>query len=624
MCGISGAISNNQSFISEFLKKSETAQIHRGPDYQGREIVGVGDWLIGLGHQRLSILDLSESGKQPMWSASSKTVIVYNGEVYNYKELKKTSLDFTAKSSTDTEIVIQILEKFGIQTALNQFNGMWAFAWLNTDEKKLYLARDRAGIKPLYYTIQDSGIYFSSEIKGILKGIGSTFAINLEVISEYICQSLQGSTDQTFFEGINIIPAGHFAEIDLSGSDLNINLIKYWDVLDAKLSSDLSGIEARSKSLFFDAIMLRMRSDVPVGVTLSGGVDSSAISAVMKNFLAEEQQLNILSVVSPGSDHDESEFIDIMAEHLQNKVYKVQLGWNPKDTMTLMKKATWNNDSPLGSFSNVAHYLLMKKASELGITVILSGQGADELLCGYKKYLGFYLQFLLRTKKYFKVILVITGFLLNRSVITQFNFQEAKRYLPSLWHKKDIDIRGSKLKSYHYKQLGLTGKQTMQERQADDLRKYSVPFLTHYEDRMSMAWSREIRLPFLDYRLMELFVNLPTAYKLKNGWTKYVFRKAIENILPKQITWRRDKQGFVIPQEQWLKKELKEEILKLFSEDALIFKYQIINREALLQKYVDYCQQKDHKGNVWYREIFNPMALEIWLQVNHQYIDSTV
>jgi asparagine synthase (glutamine-hydrolysing) len=286
-----------------------------------------------------------------------------------------------------------------------------------------------------------------------------------------------------------------------------------------------------------------------------------------------------------------------------------------------MRKVTWHNDSPLGSFSNVAHYLLMKKAHELGITVILSGQGADELLCGYKKYLGFYVQSLVRSRKYFQALKVLLRFSLNGSILNQFNLQEAKRYLPDSWKKKDLDIKGPALQGYKPVSVGLQAGQSVIQRQGTDLKQFSVPYLTHYEDRMSMAWSREIRLPFLDYRLMELFISLPVNFKMTGGWTKYVFRKALEKFLPSQIVWRKDKQGFVNPQEEWLRNELKEEVLQVFSEEALIFQLGLVSREALLEKYQEFCVQNTGKGRVWYRDIFNPFALEIWLQ---QYKDFVV
>lgn len=620
MCGIAGIISTSLDQVSEGLQKAELVQLHRGPDCQDSNILQSGNFHVGLNHQRLSIIDLSNAGKQPMYSSSKDSLIAYNGEVYNYKELR-SDLSIHLKTNTDTEVVLEMLEKHGLKASLNSFNGMWAFSWLDINNKKLYLARDRAGIKPLYYSIQSDGsLIFASEIKAVLAASNDKYALNHQVIGEYICQSQQDTTTNTFFEGINSIPAGHYAEIDLSSDKLDVNTFKYWDVFDNPSTLSFDEAKKRAKELFHDSVKLRMRSDVPIGVTLSGGLDSSAIAVKMKSLLSEGQTLNVLSAVSPDSKQDESEFIDIMGDHLKCVVHKVSLGWEPEEAIKLMRKVTWHNDTPLGSFSNIAHYLLMKKANDIGITVILSGQGADELLCGYKKYLGFTLQDHLRNHRYTKFLTLGASFFANRSILNQFNFQEAKRYLPSRFTKKDTDIRGSALLNYKPVSLGLQKHQSLQQRQAHDLSKYSVPFLTHYEDRMSMAWAKEIRLPFLDYRLMELFINLPTHYKLDKGWTKYIFRKAMEKDLPKEICWRKDKQGFVSPQESWLRHELKEEVLSIFNDDALIFKYNLVNKSLLLEKYKAFCTQKDNKGAVWYREIFNPLALEIWLQTFQEYI----
>ena len=363
-----------------------------------------------------------------------------------------------------------------------------------------------------------------------------------------------------------------------------------------------------------------MRSDVPVGVTLSGGLDSSSIAAIMKKHLVKAEHLHVISSVAPDSEFDESKFIDIMADSLEVNVHKVNLQWEAHEAIDLLKKAIWHNDAPVGSFSNVAHYLLMQKAHDLGITVILSGQGADELLCGYKKYLGFYLQSLFRAKKIFKMLAVFLSFLANKTIISQFNFKEATRYLPKRFKNNEIDISGANLKNtYTPKTLGLKNNQTVQQRQASDLTQLSVPFLTHYEDRMSMAWSREIRLPFLDYRLMELFIGLPIKNKLSRGWTKFILRQTMDELLPKEITWRKDKQGFVNPQEEWLREELYETVINYFRTEALIFKLGLVNRERLLEKYSLYCNHST-KNQVWYRDIFNPLSLEIWLQLNQKYL----
>ena len=622
MCGISGIITKKESLAAEFLSDSESLQLHRGPNSQNFVINSDGDWTIGLGHQRLSILDLSDAGSQPMSSASGNSLIIYNGEVYNYKELLGEYDNIQATTNTDTEVVIELIEKLGIENALNQFNGMWSLAYYNKIEQKIYLARDRIGIKPLYFYFKGSDFLFSSEIKSILSSPMGKFTLNIQTIGEYLFQSLQDSSPSSFFNEIQSIPPGCFAIIDLSQGDISFTVQSYWNIPTTRSSVSFNEAKKQTHDVFRDAVRLRMRSDVPVGVTLSGGIDSSAIASMMKEVSTTDADINIVSAVSPGSSQDESEFIDLMSKYLNIPVNKVTLSWDYGRSMELMQKATWHNDAPIASFSNIAHYLLMKKASDMGITVLMSGQGADELLCGYKKYLAFYVQQLLRSKNYFKAFKVLSLFWLNGGILSQFNFKESKRYLPSFWSKSDASVKGVAMKDYRPVSLKMRSDQSVLDRQIEDVTKFSVPYLTHYEDRMSMAWSREIRLPFLDYRLVELFFSMPTSFKLSNGWTKYIFRRSLESFLPSQISWRKDKKGFSTPQEEWMKRELKEEILNTFSHEALIFKLGLIDRDALLDKYAEFCEQKAGKGRIWYRDIFNPFALEVWLQQNKGFIST--
>jgi asparagine synthase (glutamine-hydrolysing) len=500
------------------------------------------------------------------------------------------------------------------------FNGMWAIAWLNHNENKFYLARDRVGIKPLYIKKGTHSISYGSEVKSILESSKEKFSINLQAIGEYLEQSLQDTSNNSFFDEIIALPAGHFLEVDLAGTELKYTLHKYWDPVISENELDLDEAVEEFKMLFDDAVKLRMRSDVPIGVTLSGGLDSSAIALVMQKG-TPNQNFNILSVVSPGSKLDESPFIDIMTDHLGVQAHKVELSWSAEQTFDLLSTATYHNDSPIGSLSNVAHYLMMQKAHELDITVILSGQGADELLFGYKKYVGFYIQHLIGQHQYVKAAKTLLQFVVNKTVINQFSLAEAKRYIPFLSDKKREVMTDFLKSNYKPKYLQKKPSQSMNDRAWEDLNKLSVPYLTHYEDRMSMAWSREIRLPFLDYRIIEFLLRLKTDKKLYKGWTKYILRKAMEFDLPKEIVWRKDKQGFVNPQEEWLKGALREQVLNTFSENALIFKFNLLNRESLLKKYDDFCNNPS--TSVWYREIFAPIALEVWLKINEKYIAET-
>lgn len=622
MCGITGIVSRSDR-TQELLAEAERLQWHRGPDARDTRILKVGGWTVGLGHQRLSILDLSPAGNQPMACQDESGWIVYNGEVYNFHEIREElkTLGWTFHSESDTEVILAALQAWDLPSALSRFNGMWAFAWLDLRGKRLVICRDRIGVKPLHFTISDNELIFASELKSVLGMSGRRFPLNDQVVGEYLLQSLQESSNETIFKGIHKLPPGHFAVVDLTRESVHLEISAFWGLRESQewVPRDQDLVEYL-RELFLDAVRLRLRSDVPVGVLLSGGLDSSSIAWAVREIQGTSEGLNLISAVSRDPRFDESHFIDIMSDHLKCSTAKVVLDPEPSLMLDLLEVVCWQNDEPVGSFSNVAHYLLMKQAKELGITVILSGQGADESLCGYKKYLGFYVMQLLKERRVGTAIDVLARFGLNRSILNQFSYSEAKRYLPSSLRRREIDIRGDRLRSFVPVPTGMAGCHSVNERQRLDFERFSIPALVHYEDRMSMAWSREIRVPFLDYRLVELLLPLPIDKKLYKGWTKYIFRKAMEGRLPDEITWRKDKQGFVNPQSEWLKSDLKEKVQNYFKPDSLMALAGFVNPYMLNKKYESYCRQSARQGIVSYKDIFNPLALEIWLRKYENYI----
>lgn len=598
------------------------AQIHRGPDGQGRWTGCVAGHWVALGHTRLAILDLSEAGAQPMQSACGRHLLVYNGEIYNYRELRAQleALNRSFRSESDTEVVLQALMEWGPR-AFSKFNGMWAIAWLQLDSQKLLLCRDRLGIKPLYVHQTSDGLIFSSEIKAILSGAKGQFRVNSQAVSRHLDQSLLHSHVETFFEGINPIPTAHWVEIDLAQPTAPLRPHRYWSVpTQSSFSGTVAECVQQVKELFTDSVRLRLRSDVPVGVLLSGGLDSSAIAATMQRLLGPGADLHVLSAVSDDPRYSEEPSIDLMSAHLHCPVHKVHLRYSPDEAFGQLAAATYVNDAPIGSFSSIALHALMERAKSLGITVVLSGQGADELLCGYRKYLAFYARELMRNGSYFEAIRQIGPFVKPGSILAQFSFQDAKRYLPQTYDVSRIDIRGPVLRArpQSFAEVGL-GSQTVIERQSADLTSLSVPALVHYEDRMSMANSREIRLPFLDYRLVELLAPLPIDLKLRDGWTKWVFRKAMEGDLPAGTVWRKDKRGFSNPQSEWLKNEYRDYVLGMMRKPMLVSEAGFVDQPALLRRYEQYCRQPSGKGPIGFWEVFNPLALEVWMRMfrNH-------
>lgn len=624
MCGIAGVITLKPD-TEEILQRAQNVQQHRGPDAQAVTQYKVSGWTVGFAHQRLSILDLSEAGNQPMVCRDFKGSLIYNGEIYNYLEIREMLLKegFSFTSDTDTEVMLVALHHWGENSALNKFNGMWAFAWLDIEKQRLVLSRDRTGVKPIYYYLSSEGeLYFASEIKAILAMARNKFCLNEQKIGEFILQSQFDTSAETMFRGIQKIPAAHFAVIDLNARSLSLHLEPFWNIpfQEGPIVKSMDSLTEQVRELFIDAVRLRLRSDVPIGVLLSGGVDSSAIACVMHYLSDKRSGLNLLAMVSRDPRFDESPFIDIVARHLDSRVRKVVFDFGAGQLFDYFETVSWFNDEPIAHFSEVAQHLLMQQARDAGITVLLGGQGSDEILCGYLKYFWFYMQSLVRKHRYLQAIMLLNTFWRNGTIIREFSMHEAKRYFPDSLKSKALDIRGDRLGNYAPVSIGLTRGTTVQERQALDIQRFSIPALTHFEDRMSMSCSREVRAPFLDYRLIELLVPLPISYKLCNGWTKYIFRKSLEPFMPKEIAWRKDKKGFSIPAHEWLKNELKGTVSRYFAEDALMFKFGLVNRVNLMEKYELFCGQTINRGRVGFKEIFMPLALEVWLRKYEKYI----
>ncbi len=626
MCGIAGVLRPGGTAMPP-LDTVHRLQGHRGPDGRGQRSFETGPWQLAFSHQRLAVIDLSDAAAQPML-ADDGSALVFNGEIYNYLELRQELETSGQRFSTrsDTEVLLAALRVWGA-AALERLNGMWAFAWYDRPGRRLLLSRDRVGIKPLYHVASSRGLVFASEIKTLLWLSGRRFELDPAAISAYLDQSLLDASPRTMFAGVESLPAGSLLEIDLTDDVLRTAPRSYWKVpLDP-----VPGVHDRSpaeiaeelRALFEDAVRLRLRSDVPVGILLSGGVDSSAIAATAGRLLGPGADLHLLTA---GSDDatDESAFAARVAADLGHVVGRVDLAFTPQEAIDLLHRATWHHDEPLGSFTSVAHYLLMKAAAERGVTVILSGQGADELLCGYRKYLGFHLQQLLHDRRLVSAATTLAGFTANRSVVTQFSLAEGRRYLPSRLLPPRPDVRGPALAGQAPVRLGLPRGMTVQERQALDVGVLSVPQLLHYEDRMSMAWSREVRLPFMDHRLVELLVPLATDLKLRSGWSKWIFRHAMDGLVPDRALWRRDKRGFENPGGEWLKNELRSEVLALFGEDARMVRYGLVDRAELMRTYEAFRRQPRTGGTIWFKDVFNPLALELWLRAFDDHLSGTV
>jgi asparagine synthase (glutamine-hydrolysing) len=622
MCGIAGILSTELDRpLDASLTEMVRVQAHRGPNGQGSWVGQVGPVHVALGSVRLAIQDLSDAGSQPLAAPSGRQVLVYNGEVYNYLELRREleGCGIAFHSRCDTEVVLHALRVWG-ERAFQRFNGMWGLAWLDQDAGQLLLSRDRLGIKPLYWHRSHGRLFFASEIKSILVASDRRFSVNEVAVARYLLQSQIDAQEQTFFRGIDALPPGTCARFDLrSAASLTPSLHRYWSPPPDRLNGTPPSLDA-VRETFIDSVRLRLRSDVPVGVLLSGGLDSSAIAAATQLATGRSADLHLLSIVSDDTRYNEGPFIDRMAGHLGDAAHTSRVRITPQETFGLLDRVTWHNDEPVGSLSNVAHYLLMQRARELGVTVILSGQGADELLCGYLKYWGFYVQSLCRDRRWLTALRVLGQLSRRGTALPQFRVDDAKRYLPKLLRPAAIDVRGPRLNRVDsLLDIGL-GPAGVVERQVADLCRFSVPALLHWEDRMSMAAAREIRVPYLDYRLVEMLLPLDPQWKLRHGWSKWVFRKAMEPHLPREITWRKDKQGFVIPQREWFKTVLRPPVTALLKGDLLTAGCGLVDRAALQRRYAAFCAQPPDGGSISFNDVFNPIALEVWMRRFESYL----
>jgi asparagine synthase (glutamine-hydrolysing) len=621
MCGLSLIVSegSDPQRIEEDLRRMGAVQQHRGPDDQGHIVERLGARVVGIGLQRLSINDLSRRGHQPMVSPCGRYVIAYNGEVYNYLELAKELAGdpVLAISDGDTAVVLAAIIRWGAG-AFGRFNGMWAIAFLDRQERRILLSRDRMGVKPLYIFQGGGRLVVASEIKTILAAETSKFTLHAPTVARYLAQSLTNTTDDTFFSEIRCFPAASFAELSLTDCPRGaIDSRRFWQhPFEAGLEVNQHADAEELRALLIDSVRVRLRSEVPVGVLLSGGLDSSAILGAARNCMPEAE-LSALSVVSDDPETSEESYIDAMVRHTFCKVLKTRIDSDPVSTLDELDEACWYSDQPVASLSVVGHRLMMRAAREQGLVVLLTGQGSDEQLAGYNKYLYFYLMACMRNGRLIPALGAIAGFLWRGTVFKEFRVEEARRYIPMLSRRVDGHYMGEALRGAQLAETGGSG--SFAEREYRDLASLSIPMLLHYEDRMSMSWSREVRVPFLDYRIVEYLARVPGAEKLRRGWTKAPLRAAIGGLVPELVRWRRDKKGFSVPEKQWAKSVFVGRFREMFRDGMLAEKLRLVRPARVRELYEAYLRGSHA---VTYKEIFSIYCLEVWLRRYAAYLST--
>jgi asparagine synthase (glutamine-hydrolysing) len=573
MCGITGGISLNGSFdfrVEIGLMNDIIA--HRGPNSKGIYVDEMSR--ICFGHRRLSILDLSELGQQPF--KIEDYVISYNGEVYNYIELRGELEAIGVKfySETDTEVILQAYINWG-DTCVNKFNGMWAFAIYNPKKQEVFCSRDRFGIKPFYYTIIQNRFYFASEIKAFLVLDGWESVLNLNRAYDFLEFSLTSHTSETMLEGVLELRGGNNLNISINKGTYIINQYYSYD----EDNKNFNGFSENQhfnhfEQLFRDAIRISLRSDVKVGSALSGGLDSSTIVSIINEqlkFIGEEHKQECVSAVFTHFDKniDESIFIDLLAKEKFIQVHKVQPSWD--HLIENLDKMVWHQDEPIPTLSIYAQFTVFEEASRKGLIVMLDGQGADEILGGYESFYEGYFKELLRSNP-FLVLPALIGYSFNHKKIP---FKKLRnKFFGSLSQQNWFtEIFINKVQKFERNK-----KKSVRGMSEDYLEHFGLHSLLKFEDRNSMAFSVESRVPFLDFRVVEYALSAPTSIKIKNGIRKYILRKAFQKILPKAIYSRFDKLGFPTPQERWTIENY--EIVTKMLNEAIQSMPQIFNLES--------------------------------------------
>jgi asparagine synthase (glutamine-hydrolysing) len=611
MCGISGIINFKSNSVSSVdIQSMMSVMKHRGPDDEGVFI----HQNLGLGFVRLSIIDLSLAGHQPMKSIDERYVIVFNGEIFNYVELREelTQSGHIFKTDTDTEVLINSYKEWG-EDCQHKFNGMWAFAIFDKIDNTLFISRDRYGIKPFYYFQNDEVFAFASEIPSLLKLRDGKTEANYQSIFDYLVFNRTDQNCDTFFKGINKMQHGHCMKISLGQKSEMPEPQKWYDLKTEIAKRNNKRFTANEfKILFDDAIKMRLRSDVPVGVCLSGGLDSSAIvSTLIKEF--GKTDLNTFSAVyEKGQFGDETEFIKIYEKWLKNMFYITP----SKDSLRKdIEKFVTIHAEPIPSTSPYAQYKVMELAKGK-VVVTLDGQGADEMLAGYHYFFGFYFKDLLRNFRFARLskeifqylrihkslfgIKTFAYFLLPMSLRTKARVGE-KAYL-----NQDFISKYSKTNSIAG---NLYASNSLNEALINHF-EYKLEHLLKWEDRNSMAFSLEARVPFLDHRLVEATLSADGRDIIISGMTKAPLREAMKEILPEKIRLRTDKIGFGTPQDEWFRSEEFQDIVNDLLSSNSFRNRNIIKPEIAKELYKKHLKQEINIA----KEIWKWIHLELWFR----------
>jgi asparagine synthase (glutamine-hydrolysing) len=622
MCGIAGVVRLDEGVVDrELVQQMTRMQARRGPDDEGTWF----DNSVGFGHRRLAILDLSSAGHQPMVSPDGRFVLVFNGEIYNYLELGQElrTLGYRFRSSCDTEVILAAYDTWG-DRCVDRFVGMWAFALWDTRERRLFCSRDPFGIKPLFYREKHGAFYFASDVRALLLTGPDAAEPDWSFLIRQLTPLRFERSEETSFTSIRAVLPGSNVIV----SNGQVRHRRYWtfDLEEVRARYDYRRPTDTFRALFEESVRLHFRSDVPVGVCLSGGLDSSAIVGVASTSL--DARLRTFSILYPNSEWSEEEFAREVNERYDCEVFQATPPGAEDfvDTLDAMIASHGEPDQGIGVYSQ---WKVMELAKGR-VTVLLDGQGGDELLAGYPYYYETYIAYLLRTGHWFKAFTEYRAYRpfgrgdLGRAAL--------KRALPVLG-RAGLAIWGNRGRAELLRDLhpdlraagpGPAGAWDLSGGNVDDSTstQFADPLAQHlhwtitrgllqsllyFEDRNSMAFSLEARVPFLDRRLVEFCLGLKPEDRLGNGFTKRILRDSLRDVLPPRVAARRDKKGYPTPLSAWLRGPLSKRIREVLLDPAAIGR-KVLNTPVIEMK-LEAHRRGEHDYSV---EIFNWLALELW------------
>jgi len=655
MCGIVGAVGLGRPVDPAALQRMNDLQVHRGPDGEGFLLgwPSAGEWhhtflphtthwdahtpvTVGLGHRRLAIIDLSDRGLQPMMACDSRQWIVFNGEIYNHLELRAQleTLGYTFKTRTDTEVLLQAYRHWG-EDCLARLDGMFAFAIWDGVRGRLFCARDRLGIKPFYYGMPTGAFVFASEIKALLAFPGLDATPDDEAVVAFLAHANCDYGERTLLRAVKALPPGHALTLDTATG--HVATRAYWQLVPA--ASNGAGDRERLdglRTLLLETTCRHLISDARIGSCLSGGLDSSTVVSLIGKIWREQPDaakalgdtFHTFTACYEDRAFDERDYALAVAGAVGATPHLTFPA--PEDFLDTFARMAWHQDMPFGELTYYAQWRVMRAAKEAGVKVLLDGQGGDEVFGGYAKFRYAYLASLLKSGRLGRLMQEFGATLLqgDRYVL---DIRNGYRYLPRQlrrllavdtllqkavrtdWNRALSGESTPATRWWRYASQARAGESratVMQRMQRDDLFVDTLPMLLRMEDRSSMAFSLEARVPLLDHHVVEYGFSLPDDLKIRKGWSKFAIRRAMQGIVPDVIRMRKTKLGFAVPGHRWLASDLRPQVTALIEDTLRCQKY--VDPQVLRRWYA--APESAAASTESYLGLFRVLSLEMWMR----------